>query len=271
MKVDAETRSGDSGNRRRRPTTRRARVAAVALVSAFALAIAGAAGTQVYGYLTGLLFPSPSAVVGSSANPSTGPPVSASAPTPETPTPTLSVLLATELRIFAPFTYAGLGSSYRVVGKDVGDCTGSSISGDPEALRCFGTTEFSDGMYIYDPCWMSLDLDQVACIADPWTTEATGFTMKTQDTSGHVPNSLPWALELAVPGTGSEPVRCTFLGGASDSIAGERINYSCSVGARPAGNVIGDVVKSKGKPWLVYYRSPSSADAVQVPVRTAWK
>jgi hypothetical protein len=250
------------------PITKRLKVAIAALVGAFVIAMAGAAGTQFYGLLSAKILPSPSA-----AAQATGAPTPDSSPTPSPAasplskaTPTAQVPTATDVRLFQPFTPSGLRPQYRVVSKDHGVCNGSYVSQDPDALHCFGE---SDDARIYDVCIPDLDDERVVCFDDPWTLDVVDFKVDKREPRDGSLNPQPWALELAVPGS-EAPVRCVFISGVTGFVAGERIMYQCGSIDQET-YVVGEVKKPKGKPWLVYYSSASSPDTVQVPVRAAWK
>jgi hypothetical protein len=145
--------------------------------------------------------------------------------------------------------------AFEVVGQTQADgCTRSLVSGNVEALRCFGADHV-----VYDPCWANHD-DVAACLVDPWTSEVTEVHQAALPGPGGAldPNTF-WALELA----GDE--RCTFAPGTAAVVAGERANYNCDQGV-----VVGDPDRSS-QPWTARYNRRGSQEIITVPVLRAWR
>jgi hypothetical protein len=155
---------------------------------------------------------------------------------------------------------------YSVVDVGHGDCQASNLSNDPESLRCFASDQ------VFDPCWASLDAVTAVCLRDPWDRDVITLTIDNLDQgSNDETNELPWALELAIDPAAADAVRCVFVGGAGATVAGQRVNWHCEQGGTDAGDVIGDPAVSTDRPWRVFYSSPSTAEVVEVEVRTVWR
>lgn len=118
-----------------------------------------------------------------------------------------------------PFDSAGdLSAGYRVTARRSGDCPQASFRA-VGTLRCFA------GNGIYEPCWPdpnSLE-HEVVCLRSPFDRRALRILLN--DEPGERPSSGkldPWYVTL------SSGKRCGFVGGATDFIAGKRLNYICS-------------------------------------------
>ena len=92
----------------------------------------------------------------------------------------------------------------------------------PDAWRC------KNGNEIHDPCFRSRDGTQVACASDDGESSVVLLRLaKPLPTVGKatpVEKLTPWALQL------SSGARCTYVVGATDVVAGMRLNYACSSG-----------------------------------------
>lgn len=149
---------------------------------------------------------------------------------------------------------------------DAGECpTRSVLSSDPEALRCYV------GDNIHDPCWE--DADFAVCLAAPWDPDATVIQQATvtagpQPTQN--PEAEPWALEIRDPATGST-LRCAGVPGAQSSVAGRRINWTCTnEDGQPRGSGVGSLARSDEKPWTVLYNPEGSSEVRRADVLTVW-
>jgi hypothetical protein len=203
-------------------------------------------------------------------------------------------LTHTEIRLFA----ARDPRRFIVASNDHGTCTAESNvdPGVPEAHRCFGRTkrnyEGQPVQFLYDPCWdirvyIGEGRERLMCVANPWTRNATMFTVKgwtrfsekpprvrtTAERPPYKPRSLrkapPWALEL------DNGQSCVFVSGATEVMAGMRWNYFCGKGAdfkpdRPGGGwVIGFPERTRAV-WRVSFLAHQDVQAVPVAVRVAW-
>jgi hypothetical protein len=172
----------------------------------------------------------------------------------------------TEVRLLEPFTPSGLTERLTASATVTGECQPSikDFARD-DAFRCF--TE--DGG-ILDPCFMdpygSSGPDPLlACPQDPWASTVvqvspTGELVQDDVERPALSEAGPWALEL---GNGQ---RCVFIGGATTTIAGMRLNYACGNGDS---FVVGDPDSSRPV-WRVFYAPKGSGNFVQVDVRVAW-
>lgn len=172
----------------------------------------------------------------------------------------------------------GLGVAQKLSGYCFLDFS-SSDDAMPDTHRCFSKD------YILDPCWTSdaFPPQLVVCIDSPWDKRVFELTVRRWEyddprhplgpTKVWRPNdpppiltprpkmkqSPPWALELA------NGAKCVFVTGASDLIAGRRLNYDCGRG----GTVIGAPDRT-GKLWLVSYLAQGAHAVTQMSVTTAW-
>ncbi len=186
-------------------------------------------------------------------------PVAAGAQTPAQPES-----VPTEVRLFLPFNFGGVGVGLAVVDRVSGECFAGSLAspGRPDAWRCMA------GNRILDPCYQGFDAGQLrlACPRSPWSADATLLTPTAEPPQGEANRlslamALPWALELA------DGSRCTLLTGATSVAAGMRVNYGCEGGGR---FVVGEPDRSQPR-WRVFLWSPDRGIAArQVGVVVAW-
>jgi hypothetical protein len=170
---------------------------------------------------------------------------------------------ATQVRIFTPFTTAGLSIGLAVTDEVSGSCFSSSLASPlrPDTWRC--TVENA----IYDPCFINLfgGENTLACAEVPWDANVVLLTLTEalpSDDRGEpdFTQALPWALEL------ENGRRCTMMTGAMAPLAGMRITYGCEDGAY----VVDDVDRTLPL-WRVFYQTPErSLSLDQVGVVTAW-
>jgi hypothetical protein len=124
----------------------------------------------------------------------------------------------TTVRIMRPATYDALSEHIKVVARDAVECQTSNVDlGNPQAHRCFGSK------YIYDPCFEYTG-QQLVCLSSPWSKRAALVRVK-NEVMGPFDKQLtrgkPWAIEL------TNGAQCTFVSGATSSVAGLRENYFC--------------------------------------------
>jgi hypothetical protein len=142
--------------------------------------------------------------------------ISAAAPT--------DVQAATRRERYTPFDGTGAAKpSLRVTPSFGGDCNSASFIVRGDVFRCF------DGNFIRDPCYHDLaaseqlDRDVVLCVPSPWSHSAVRLRADSLNDTGALPvGAPPWALELA------GAVRCVFAEGATNVVAGRRLNYVCT-------------------------------------------
>ena len=112
-----------------------------------------------------------------------------------------------------------------------GSCWTHSLSTDrPDAWRCF------QGNDIRDPCFAASGSAVVACAEGPFSKRVVLLRLSKPLTSDENPTTkmlqpkrMPWGLRLTSGDT------CVFVTGATDVVAGDRMNYAC----RKAGWIIG--------------------------------
>jgi hypothetical protein len=171
---------------------------------------------------------------------------------------------ATEVRTFAPWAPGGQLNSDVERGVEVsGTCDGVSSSLQrSDAFRCFFDAPAADGSTIGDPCFAGGD-GQVACLAEPGG-EATVVDLTAPlpgDGAGDTnpQEGPPWAMTLD---SGEE---CGYVDGATASVGGERLNYSCDDGLM----VYGEPDRSEAV-WTVTVGREGSSTLSTARVELAW-
>jgi eukaryotic-like serine/threonine-protein kinase len=248
--------SADAGappTRTNAPTRRAPRPWAVAAIAAVLVAVVGVAvalGTAGSGTTT--------TTSTASSTPISTPTTASTTTTTSSSTATTPVAKPTSAQIFSAVNSGG-GLAAAVTRHANGSCfTSSNVIARSDAWRC------SVGNELYDPCF-TVNQTQVLCPNDgPWAnrgilvnvpgglTNSTG--VKDQGTSG-----LPWAIQLA------DGSRCLPIGGASNVIANQRLNFDCTGGLGLYGNV-----QRSGEVWMIYAGAPHSAQITLRPIAIAW-
>jgi hypothetical protein len=138
----------------------------------------------------------------------------------------------TTVVVFRPWANGGLRSGFVISERSQGSCFTRSLSTDrPDAWRCF------EGNGILDPCFaQSPQSTAVACAESPFSKTVVLLSLKKPLSDGEnpwtkmlQPKRMPWGLRLTSGDT------CVFATGATDVVAGERMNYAC----RKTGWIIG--------------------------------
>jgi hypothetical protein len=133
----------------------------------------------------------------------------------------------TSVVVFSAWSSGSLRSGFVVTNKVKGKCWTHSLSTNrPDAWRCM---ESSD---IYDPCFSSShSATLVACSDDPFSKRVLLMSLtkplsnaSEPTTEMLQPKGQPWGLRLA------DGERCFFSTGATDVVAGMRMNYECDKG-----------------------------------------
>jgi hypothetical protein len=169
-----------------------------------------------------------------------------------TMTPTYAIILAlampasgatkTSVIVFSPWSANGLRDGFTVTQKASGSCwTHSLVSDRADAWRCF------EGNDILDPCFARAPQTHVvACAQSPFSHRLVLLSLKkplTDDQNATTrwlqPKGEPWGLRLTSGDT------CVFATGATDVVAGERMNYAC----RKTGWIIGAPGRSTVQWW----------------------
>ena len=144
-----------------------------------------------------------------------------------------------------------------------GSCWGTSnVLNRDDAWRCITTDND-----IYDPCFsFPRNSQAVICGTSP-LDDSTGFKLNLTESlpaRGTIsPGESAWAFEL------TDGTKCIFMGGATTTFDGERINYSCSDGRF----VLGEL--HEGQVWTAQKvrLSPdlsSIEESDQVFIKTVW-
>jgi hypothetical protein len=89
-----------------------------------------------------------------------------------------------------------------------------------------------------------------------------------------VPQGLPGNNDHMPGGPDIEPIviivangaRCSFAGGATSTLAGQRLNYGCDNG----GSLYGYPNKTAAA-WSISYSAPNSGDSVSTPITTVYQ
>jgi hypothetical protein len=188
----------------------------------------------------------------------------------------------TDVRYLLPFGPDGVNAGLTVAATVEGVCgfTSTAALDRPDAWDCI-----SEDNEIFDPCFeqpmlMPEELGQLACVADPFSTEVTLLTLteplvrekEAPDSGGDptaamgqeaddvlAPWDLPWALELA------NGDRCTLLHGTLTVMAGQTVSYGCVEG----GMVLGETDHARPV-WTVNYLAEGEVASRLVEVAVAW-
>ncbi|MDJ0385979.1 hypothetical protein [Streptomyces sp. G-G2] len=148
-----------------------------------------------------------------------------------------------------------------------GQCDAASLySTDPTAWRCV-----FEGSALTDPCWgYAL---KVVCLRSPWDPDALMIEevkLANRSRTSTKPGTGPWALELKDPARGAT-LRCSWAGGATSLIAGQRVNWRCMDGDnKVVGDTAGDVTQSKTAPWTVLYSPGDSSEVQKAEILIVW-
>jgi hypothetical protein len=130
----------------------------------------------------------------------------------------------TSVIVFSPWSASGLRDGFTVTERASGSCWTHSLATDrPGAWRCF------EGNDIRDPCFAGPPHSLlVACAEGPFSTKVALLRLIKPLSDGEnattkmlQPKGEPWGLRL----TGGDT--CVFVTGATDVVAGERMNYAC--------------------------------------------
>jgi len=143
-----------------------------------------------------------------------------------------------------------------------GSCTSTSnVLNRVDAWRCI--TDNS----IYDPCFsISGNSQAVICDTSP-LSDSTGFKLNLTESLPARGTASPvksaWAFELA------DGTNCIFMGGATATFEGKRVNYSCSDGW----SILGEL--QEGQVWTARKVRLSSdlssiEESVQVFIKIVW-
>jgi hypothetical protein len=134
---------------------------------------------------------------------------------------------STSVAIFNPWASSGLRHGFLVSGKVRGSCRMHSlVSERPDAWRC------NAGDDMYDPCFArSPHTYTVVCAEGAFSKRITLMTVAapltdtvklTGELWGLRLRGAPWGLRLIGGDT------CVFAQGATDAVAGVRLNYACA-------------------------------------------
>ncbi|MFD9367444.1 protein kinase [Streptomyces sp. NPDC060020] len=178
-------------------------------------------------------------------------------------TPTVAVRqpARTVVRTIAPWAVGGHAPANGVVvtADAVGSCwSSSSKTQRTDAWRCSADSS------ILDPCFapdVGPEHPVLLCMeGGPRRMRRLTLTEPLPGNNFHIPGGpvpTPLIIELANGKT------CTFAGGATDSLAGRRLNYFCGGG----GSVYGDPDQDRSL-WTADYRADGAATLESVPIST---
>jgi hypothetical protein len=166
----------------------------------------------------------------------------------------------TRIVVYSPFAPDGsLAQGVRIAGSAAGSCWEGSIESErPDAWRC------TVGNFIHDPCYSGA-VGWVAC-----PSAIFGKRVLRINLSKPLPDNMNRTLNtnkvdpLSIVLSGG--VHCSFTGGATGTVAGMRLNYTCSNGAW----LVGDPDR-QGAAWrILSLASLKASHASPVPIVTAW-
>ena len=162
----------------------------------------------------------------------------------------------TEARIYSPWTDA-----VRRQTAEQGECfSGSAFVMRSDAWRC------TVGNLIYDPCFSDPTgpATLVACPDSPESPKVTVIRVKdlplAYANKGGGTSGDPWALKLA------DGKQCRFAGGATITIADQRLNYTCGEDL----NLFGDPERHDDRRWKIYAGAQGATQLTQVDIAIAW-
>jgi hypothetical protein len=170
---------------------------------------------------------------------------------------------ATEVRIFSALN-GNNEPSVPVGERDSGECwaTSAPLAGRGDAFRC------SAGNQILDPCFLTNDDSRVLCVGSPWEHSSTELTLDAPISVGAQSDTVqdstigsPWALVLA---DGNQ--RCTATGGATKTLAGKRLNYTCE----DSGTQLWGEPDRTAATWKVFASTGDDPTLKQMDVAVAW-
>jgi type II secretory pathway pseudopilin PulG len=181
---------------------------------------------------------------------------------PSPPPPTVPIASATASIVYEPWTASGrsLVTGIHVLSTQSGaDCVGGAESSyRADAYRCF-----TDGGNIYDPCFADPSFfpvhPQLACPLKAADEVVLIHSAKELPRQSPVDTTRVWMIIL------SNGETCTFAGGATEEVAGMRLNYDCSDGAY----LYGDPVNENGA-FSIYRQGPGNPALAKVHVATAY-
>jgi serine/threonine protein kinase len=201
------------------------------LISAAALAAFAAGGTATW-FALNLAGPPVHRTVAHAARSTTSPPTSPSTPAPSaqpakaTPAPS-SAPAGTQVIKVAPWTPEGQpASGITVTGDVTGKCySQSETTFRPDAWRC------TTGNQLLDPCFSSSYLEaaggQLLCLGSPAMDHMVRLNLDEAlpQSNDHVQGELP-PLKIVL----ADGQSCLFASGATKTLSGQRLNYSCDHG-----------------------------------------
>lgn len=160
-----------------------------------------------------------------------------------------------------PFTLDGdPAPGITVNGELTGECQPSAVDpGNSNARRCF--TEQSSK--VLDPCFVApVNISNSAlCMSSP-VAEATSLTITSDTEAVALPSDEsadPWFVEL------ENGTMCGILGGATATLDGMRLNYSCNQQEHLYGS------PDRSHPvWKIHYQRDGSRTVAIVRIRKAW-
>ncbi|MDH6538004.1 serine/threonine protein kinase [Streptomyces sp. SPB4] len=181
-----------------------------------------------------------------------------------TPAPSIPRLTRTEVHTIAPWAVGGSAPAKGIMVTEdlVGACWSSSTKTQrTDAWRC------SADSTILDPCFapdVGPEHPVLLCMgADPNLMRRLTLTETLPGNNFHIPGGpvpTPLIIELANGKT------CTFAGGATDSLAGQRLNYFCDGG----GSVYGDPDQDRPL-WTAAYRAEQASTTINTPIKAAYQ
>jgi hypothetical protein len=168
----------------------------------------------------------------------------------------------TTLHLYSPFGASGVAAGIHISKRARGYCwTGSLADPRSDAWRCFL------GNFILDPCFSraTLDAASVLCAESPWSsvvrlTLTRRLPRRYRNPVRPLKHRPPWALRL------TRGKKCTMLTGATDVIAGQRINYGCA-----GGGVLLGLPDRASRAWTIFFAAGFQAKSYTTEeINQAW-
>lgn len=184
---------------------------------------------------------------------------------------------STKVHVVRPLDeYGNLLPPYREVSRSSGKCIEglSQSSSDPQAARCFDNKS-----QVFDPCWTGWveGSAKAVCLRLPWDPEVHVIDNPAVDGTAPRRTSFgdtPWALEIKT--SESKKFQCGFAGGATDLVAGMRVNWRCF---RPgewnksgySGDAVGNIRISPTSVWKVFFAPSGSSEVQEAEINDVWR
>ncbi|MEO3756525.1 serine/threonine-protein kinase [Streptomyces sp. B6B3] len=245
----------------RLPTARR-RTRLVAVTVAAVLAAGLGAGAGVWLASNPDRSTLPSAAAGQETTPTTTSPLSSPEPSAS---PTASGPTDTQVVTIAPWTVGGTPATDITI---TGEATGNCWSPSSQTVRLDAWSCAIDDGSVLDTCFApdeGLEHDALLCMTSLDHTEMLRLTLTEPlpDLGAHLPEETSIEPLVIVLDDGTT---CAFMGGATQTLAGERMNYACDDG----GFLYGYPDRT-GSIWDISYRPENASVSATTWIATVYQ